>query len=196
MKHSISRQEGLGVRLPFRHLLDFGIAPTVARDLSESVEETVIVDTIDYVSHLAAQPGNRIRHAQSLLVHYLRNDIRVPTIFVTSRQRREQEEKKRTAEQERQRITQLKIDYEQFCDREIERQIVARHSESELMEKLEILRRELITDPKIARCPIEGQRDIARRQLAKRMRSELSLPSFENWCGDPVLSQGDLFVES
>jgi hypothetical protein len=149
-----------------------------------SVNDELIADTIEYVSHLASQPRNHIRHAQSLLVHYLRNDIRVPSSFVTSRQRDEQEKRERLAEQARQRIAELEISYAEFRDHVIEQQIAQRYSGGSLNVKLEMIRKVLMKDPKIARVRSEILEDIARRQLTKEMRSEASFPSFEDWCKD------------
>jgi hypothetical protein len=173
----------------FRHLVDFGIAPSVARELIGTVDNAAIVDTVEYVSHLATQPGNHIQHAQSLLVHYLRNDIRVPSGFVTKRQRREHEERESIAKEARQRTAELELGYAQWCDREIEQEIATRYTENELSEMLESIRKELISDPKIARLSINIQMRIARKQLEKKVRSDLSLPSCEDWCGDRATSQ-------
>jgi hypothetical protein len=50
-------------------------------------------------------------------------------------------------------------------------------------------RKELTSDPKVARLSINIQKEIARKQLEKTVRSELSLPSREDWCGDSATSQ-------
>ncbi len=178
----ISVQPDRGIRMSegdnggcaFRHLVDFGIDPSVAKELIGSVSDAVIVDTIEYVSHLTSQPRNHIRHAQSLLVHYLRNDIRIPSGFVTSRRRDEQEKRERLAEQARQRIAELEISYAEFCDHIIEQQFAERYSGDSLNVKLEAIRKVLIKDPKIARIRSEILEDIARRQLANTIRGVLA----------------------
>ena len=178
----ISVQPNRGIRMSegdnggcaFRHLVDFGIDPSVAKELIGSVSDAVIVDTIEYVSHLTSQPRNHIRHAQSLLVHYLRNDIRIPSGFVTSRRRDEQEKRERLAEQARQRIAELEISYAEFCDHIIEQQFAERYSGDSLNVKLEAIRKVLIKDPKIARIRSEILEDIARRQLANTIRGVLA----------------------
>lgn len=176
----------------FTHLVDFGIAPPVAKELVGYVSDAAIVDTIEYVTYLSSQPRSHIRHPQSLLVHYLRNDIRVPSGFLTNRQRNEQEKENRMAEQARQRVAELEISYTEFCDHVIEQQIAERYSGDSLNVKLETIRKALIKDPKVARIRSEILQDIARRQLAKEMRSDVSLPTFEDWCKDRGDSKVDL----
>ena len=165
------------------HLQEFGIHLSEAKRLLEKNDPGRILDMIEYVSALASEPGNTVRSAQSLLVSKLREGARIPSDFVTSRQRRAKEAARNWAETKRQYEAVLELEYEQWYGQQGEDELKRLYKGAELDKKLNAVSEELAKADKLfARMTRSAQRDVARNRLMKELGDQLMLPSFEEWC--------------
>ena len=164
-------------------LKDFGIHPSEAKRLLQTNEPGRVLDMIEYVSALAAEPGSKVSKPQGLLVSKLREGARIPSDFVTSRQRRARETARNREEKKRHSEVSLQIEYEQWTARQGDEQLARLYKGPELERKLDTIGAELArTDKLVERMSLSQRRDVARYRLMKEIAEQLMLPDFEEWC--------------
>jgi hypothetical protein len=163
-------------------LHEFGINPPQAKDLVANNQPGLIVDMIEYVSALAAEPNNRIRSAQALLVSKFKEGAKIPSDFVTSRKRKAEEATMKLGAQKRGHESQLYMEYFQWSTKQAEEKLALIYTEQELQEKLSSIANEKVKEDKLwARMPRRGQIESARNLLLKELKEELILPTLEEW---------------
>ena len=165
------------------HLQEFGIDLPGAKRLLETNEPDQILDMIEYVSAMASEPGNTIRSPQSLLVSKLRNGAKIPSDFVTSRQRRAKEAARNWDEQKRQFEADLQLEYREWHTTQGKEELNRIYKGVALEKKLDSIADELAKSNKqFGRMSFSQKRDVARNQLVKELTDKLMLPAFEEWC--------------
>ena len=163
-------------------LHEFGINPPQAKELVAKNQPGLIVDMIEYVSALAAEPNNRIRSAQALLMSKFKEGAKIPSDFVTSRKRKAEEATLKLAAQKRVHESQLNMEYLEWSTKQAEEKLALIYTEQELQEKLSSIANEKVKEDKIwARMPRKGQIESARYLLLKELKEELILPTLEEW---------------
>jgi hypothetical protein len=94
-------------------LLTFGIAPHKAEQIVKQYDAGNILDVVEYVSSQAtADKNGRIQNPAGLLIYYLRDDVPIPTDFMTSRKRRINEAARRRDAEQRQHIVGLEFEFD------------------------------------------------------------------------------------
>ena len=159
-----------------------GVAEIKARELLANIREgQEIIDQIEYVDYLIAKDRKgRLENPPGLLVLYIRDNIMIPTDFVSSRKARLQDQAQQLKDAELAHNAQLEIDYDHYRNTEIER-LVADLPTGEYKQIFEQQRR---SNKTLYRAMSPQQLDdvthlTARRELHSQGR--LKLLSFEDF---------------
>jgi hypothetical protein len=176
-------------------LLTFGVAPKIAKDFVARLDPSAILDTIDYVSSLATlDKKGRIQNPSGLLIYYLRGDSLIPEDFLTIRKRRAIEKNKRQDENQRMHSVILEREYSEWRAGRVDDEIAKRYPGDSLKQKInQVVEQTVSVDKLFVRIPLPQRPIVARQIIAKEIRDELELPSFEDWC--KAHPQRDLFHE-
>lgn len=174
-------------------LLTFGIAPRKAKQLVKQYDAGNIRDVVEYVSSLAtADKKSRIQNPAGLLIYYLHNDVPIPTNFETFRKRRISEAARSQHAEQQQVNIGLDLEFAAWRDRKVDEELAARYPGPELARKIvEIVEQRSKNDKYFMRINTTQRQVLARQVLAKEVREQMSLPSFEDWC--KTHAQRDLF---
>jgi len=177
-------------------LLGLGVAAATAEALTREHDPVRILDLIEFLADQTAgtpQKRSSIGNPAGMLIWYLRNDMTVPSSFITSRQRRVAEEATRKQEYDRQIRQTLEIEYDTWKSNQVEEELAARFPGEALGQKVKQVAVEMRrNDPDFARIRSDQHEKVARQIIAKEVRSQLALPSFEDWVVRN--SQGSLFA--
>lgn len=168
-----------------QELLDFGIAPKPAAEFARTITPDTILDSIEYISHIAARKGSKICSKQSVLVYYLREGVPIPLDFLTKRQRTPQEEAERVEYERLQSMQVRRLEYEEWCKKQAEVEVEKRYSRATLKEKMAeaaaIARKEL---RQFDRLSTAINSEVARQIPSRNILRDMVLPSFEEWCAE------------
>jgi hypothetical protein len=163
-------------------LSGFGIHPETARSLVRTVAPERILDTVEYIEFRSRLPGNKIHSPQGMLIHYLRESVPLPGSFISTRQLQAKQAAEELQEKERCRIQGLECQYDEWCIRQAEQELIRRYTEQELDLVLEGLALSLQREySQLSRMTKAIQKDVARRHLLKTIRAELCVFSFDEW---------------
>src|SRR4051794_11498184 len=89
-------------------LSDRGISPLKAASLVRNYNGELVIDQIEYAEFLIARDKrNKIQNPAGFIIYTIENEVPVPTDFVTSRHRREQE--KRAAAENEAKLQQFRL---------------------------------------------------------------------------------------
>jgi hypothetical protein len=179
----------LEARLPswVGELVERGVADRKARQLALDIpDEQAVSDQIEYAEYLIQQDRRvrgKISNPAGFFIWAIENNLSVPAEFETSRKRRLREAQQQADGEQRTRALQLKIEYDEFCQeqirKEIESQYPADRLESALRDQLKTIKRE---QPEwFGRIPEITRREVALGRLKSAILDDLSLPSFERW---------------
>jgi hypothetical protein len=174
-------------------LLTFGIAPNKAEQLVKQYEAGDILDVVEYVSSQAtADKNGRIQNPAGLLIYYLRDDVPIPADFVTSRKRRIIEAARRRDAEQRQHLVDLELEFDSWRAQRVDDELSVRYPGPELGRKIaEVVEQRSKSDKYFIRITAAQRPVVARQVLAKEVREQLALPTFEDWC--KTHAQRDLF---
>ena len=178
--------------IALQELHDLGIFPDEAKKLIAANEPGKVLDMLEYVKYLASSPGNNIRSAQSLLVTNLRKGTKIPSEFVTDRQRRITQAAREWEYQVRQHNAALELEYVQWSMLQGELELERRLTGVRLREKIQEVIAKKSADKAFAQIPGRNKAEVARNALIAEIRGELMLPTFEEWCNENA--QRDLFA--
>jgi ATP-dependent Lon protease len=145
-----------------------------------------VSDQIEYAEYLIQQDRRargKISNPAGFFIWAIENNLSVPAEFETSRKRRLREAQQQADGEQRTRALQLEIEYDEFCQeqirKEIESQYPADRLESALRDQLKTIKRE---QPEwFGRIPEITRREVALGRLKSAILDDLSLPSFERW---------------
>ena len=174
-------------------LLTFGIAPHKAQQLVKEYDAGNILDVVEYVSSQAtADKNGRIQNPAGLLIYYLRDDVPIPADFVTSRKRRISEAARRRDAEQRQYLVDLELEFDTWRAQKVDDELAVLYPGPELDRKIaEIVDQRSKSDKYFMRISLAQRPVVARQVLAKEVREQMALPSFEDWC--KTHAQRDLF---
>ena len=174
-------------------LLTFGIAPHKAQQLVKEYDAGNILDVVEYVSSQAtADKNGRIQNPAGLLIYYLRDDVPIPADFVTSRKRRISEAARRRDAEQRQYLVDLELEFDTWRAQKVDDELAVLYPGPELDRKIaEIVEQRSKSDKYFMRISLAQRPVVARQVLAKEVREQMALPSFEDWC--KTHAQRDLF---
>jgi hypothetical protein len=174
-------------------LLTFGIAPNKAEQLVKQYDAGNILDVVEYVSSQAtADKNGRIQNPAGLLIYYLRDDVPIPADFVTSRKRRISEAARRRDAEQRQHLVDLELEFDAWRAQKVDDELAVRYPGPELGRKIaEVVEQRSKSDKYFMRISAAQRPVVARQVLAKEVREQMALPSFEDWC--KTHAQRDLF---
>jgi hypothetical protein len=174
-------------------LLTFGIAPHKAEQLVKQYDAGNILDVVEYVSSLAtADKNGRIQNPAGLLIYYLQDDVPIPAGFVTSRRRRVSEAARRRDAEQRQYLVDLEFEFDAWRAQRVDDELIVLYPGPELQHKVaEIVDQRSKSDKYFIRVNPAQREILARQILAKEVREQMALPSFEDWC--KTHAQRDLF---
>jgi hypothetical protein len=177
-------------------LLAMGVAAATAEGLTREHDPVRILDLIEYLADQTAATSSKrsaIGNPAGMLIWYLRNDMTVPSSFVTSRRRRAGEEAARKQEYDRQMRQTLEIEYDTWKSNAVEAELSVRFPGDALAAKVKQVAVEMRkTDADFKRIRSDLHEKVARQIIAKEIRSQMSLPTFEDWVARN--SQGSLFA--
>ena len=164
-----------------------GVAERKARQLALDIPEAQpVMDQIEYADFLVAQDRRgrgRIVNPAGFYVWAVEQNLTVPAEFETAGRRSRREIRARAGADEASRMSALKIDYDDFCQeqvrRNLERTYTGEKLEAAIREQLKILKRE--QHEWFARVPESTRREVALCRLRTVVREQLSLPSLEQW---------------
>jgi len=176
-------------------LLRLGIGPAKAQALTTQHSPATILDVTEYVTSLVhADKNKRIQNPAGLLIYYLHNDMPIPGAFLTTRKRRNSEAARHLEAQERQRQLDLDLAFDTWRAEQVDAELVARFPGSALAKKIaEVVGQRSKTDNYFKRVSPTQREGLARQILAKEIREQMALPSFEDWC--KTHAQYDLFEQ-
>lgn len=102
-----------------------GIAEPKARELLSRLKpDQEVMDQLEYVdSVVAGDRRGKLDNPPGLYVIYIRDNVIPPATFVTSRQRRLNEEARRATQSEEAKLAERKLEFEAYCAGEISRYI-------------------------------------------------------------------------
>ncbi|HEY4049501.1 MAG TPA: hypothetical protein VGM27_21775, partial [Acidobacteriaceae bacterium] len=174
---SAARQEALSA------LIAHGIAPAKAIDLASRCDPETIIDQAEYVaSRTATDRRGRIENPAGLLIYTIENNLPLPADFVTGRRKRAQQEQRLKAQKEKDRETELWLEYQEWREQLVEAELKARYPGPELACKIdEVASQRRRTDQVFARVTPDQREKLALQLLRKELREELQLPSLEEW---------------
>jgi hypothetical protein len=176
-------------RLPawVAELVARGVAERKARQIALDIaDDQPVFDQIEYVEHLIQQDRRgrgRISNPAGFLIWAVENNIAVPPEFETSRRRKLREARAQTETNQRLAALQQENEYEEFCERQVQRCLETEYTEvrfeAALREQIRAVRRE---QPEwFGRVPEATQREVALGRLKSLVRERLNLPSRETW---------------
>ena len=165
-------------------LLTFGIARSKAEQLVKQHDPGNILDVVEYVSTQAtADKNGRIQNPAGLLIYYLRDDVPIPANFVTSRKRRISEAAVRRDVEQRQHLVDLELEFDTWRAQAVDDELAVRYPSPELERKVaEVVEQRSKSDKYFMRINAAQRLVLARQVLAKEVREQMALPSFEDWC--------------
>lgn len=180
----------LEARLPgwVAGLVERGVAERKARQLALDIaDDQPVSDQIEYAEYLTQQDrrGKRkISNPAGFLIWAIENNLCVPPEFETSRKKRLRESQERSESEQQQRRVQLEIEYDEFCQQQIEKRLKSGYPperlEAALREQMKTIKRE---QPEwFPRIPDATRREVALGRLKAAILVDLNLPNFENWC--------------
>ena len=165
-------------------LLTFGIAPRKAEQLVKQYDPGNILDVVEYVSSQAtADKNGRIQNPAGLLIYYLQDDVPIPADFVTSRKRRIREAARRRDAEQRQYHLDLELEFDTWRAQKVDDELAVLYPGAELENKIaEVVEQRSKSDKYFMRIPLAQRTVVARQVLAKEVREQIALPTFEEWC--------------
>jgi hypothetical protein len=164
-------------------LKSFGINKAVGQSLVTKYGPEKVSDVADYVASIKeADHKLRIKNAAGLVIYYLRDAIPIPASFITSRNRRAMETASLAERQRREDAQALEVAYHAWRTKQVESELAARYPGDFLLKKIkEVAALKAKSDPYFARVTDEQRVTLARLVLAKEIREEMTLQSFEEW---------------
>jgi hypothetical protein len=166
-----------------RALLDRGVSSAKATTLTRTHDPLVIMDQIEYAEFLISQDKRRkFDNPAGFIIYSVENGVPVPTNFVTSRRRKEQEQRARIELEDQAKAFAREQEYEAWRDQQVNAELSRRFPETVLATKIKQLVRERVrSDERFGRMLPEQQQAMALQLLRAELRNEIALPSFEDW---------------
>lgn len=163
-------------------LIAIGIAKPKAIQLSKLSSEEENLDKIDYIKSLILRKGREIENPAGFAIKLLENGTAVPDTFITARKREAiAAEQRKTREQNAQTLL-AELAYQQWSSEKVAARIASMYPDESLEAALKAKLPELLASyPSIKRMRIDGRMHQARLALEREIKSELDLPSFEQW---------------
>jgi len=179
----------LEARLPgwVGELVERGVAERKARQLALDIpDEQPVSDQIEYADYLIQQDRRgrgKISNPAGFFIWAIENDLAVPVEFETSRKKRLRDAQRQAESEQRARTLQLESEYDEFCQRQIQKEIESQYPadrlENALREQMKTIKRE---QPEwFGRVPDTMRREVALGRLKSAVRDNLDLPNFERW---------------
>jgi hypothetical protein len=168
-------------------LVERGVSEKKARQLAlDSAEDQPVLDQIEYAEHLIEQDQRgrgKIANPAGFIVWAVENNLRVPDSFETESKRAARALREQAANDERARALELKLAYDEFCERAVAKRIEADYPgellDRALSEQTKIIRRE--QPDWFSRVNDAVRREVSAARLRAAVRGRLGLPSFEEW---------------
>ena len=163
-------------------LNDQGVLPDRAKTLVQTYGPERVLDIVDYQSSQIKGKASRVQNPAGLIIFSLENNLPIPVSFVTSRLRKEVQNKAKAADELRQRDAELRIAYAESKDARLEEEFAKRFTPSELRAKVqEIILEHGKSDEIFKRVTLEQRQQIALQLIKKEIRDEIGFPPFEEW---------------
>jgi DNA-binding helix-hairpin-helix protein with protein kinase domain len=163
-------------------LNDQGVLPDRAKTLVQTYGPERVLDIVDYQSSQIKGKSSRVQNPAGLIIFSLENNLPIPVSFVTSRLRKEVQNKAKAADELRQRDAELRISYAESKDARLEEEFAKRFTSSELRAKVqEIILEHGKSDEIFKRVTLEQRQQIALQLIKKEIRDEIGFPSLEEW---------------
>ena len=165
------------------HLIQHGVLAAKAQILAQTYDPETIVDQIEYADfQLRNDRRGKIDNPAGFIIYSIENNLPIPSQFVTSRHRRDQEERsKKKREQEAQKQA-LEFSYKEWRDLQVQAEVEARYSKENLDGRIrEIATQRSRTDSFFSKVPPQQKLILALQLLRKEVGDDLSLPTFEQW---------------
>jgi hypothetical protein len=161
-----------------------GISPAKAANLVRRFPPDSVLDQMEYAEFLIARDRrHRIENPGGFIIYVIESQTMLPADFLTSRQARERQAQRSTADEAELRRAEALDAYHQFVDGEVEQAIRSRYPEMEKRRKLKsIVAERAAHDPNFACLGPMQQEPLAEQMLRRDLRDELPLPTFEEWC--------------
>jgi hypothetical protein len=141
-----------------------------------------VLDIVDYQSSQIKGKASRVQNPAGLIIFSLENNLPIPVSFVTTRLRKEVQNKAKAADELRQRDAELRIAYAESKDARLEEEFAKRFTPSELRAKVqEIILEHGKSDEIFKRVTLEQRQQIALQLIKKEIRDEIGFPSLEEW---------------
>jgi len=178
-----SDEPDVGLQEVLQALCERGITPTKAETIVRRHKSDTVVDVIEYAEFLISRDKhNKIQNPAGFIIYAIESGLSVPTNFVTSRRRREQEERLRLENEANARRWELERQYDEFVNAELERTI-ATHDQEELNKRLkQMVKDRRRTDDHFDMLTSTQQLALVTNIFQHDLRETLAVPSFEEWC--------------
>jgi hypothetical protein len=163
-------------------LSDQGVMADRAKSLVQTYGADRVLDIVDYQNSQMKGNVNRVQNPAGLIIFSLENNLPIPVSFVTSRLRKEAQNKAKAADELRQRDAELRISYAEYKDAILEKEFAKRFTPAELQAKVQaIISEHGKSDEIFKRVTLEQRQQLALQLIKKEIRDEIGFPSLEEW---------------
>lgn len=164
-------------------LLDHGVLPVKARDLVVANDPNKIVDIVDYLqSQISSGRRNNVENPAGLIIYSIEHNLPVPSKFLTGRRKKEINQAEQHELEQKRSLAKAEVAYLKWKDQKVGEGLAVRYSASELERKIsEVVIQACRTDESFRRIPAPKRAEVALQIISKEVRSDLMLPTFEEW---------------
>ena len=164
-------------------LLQRGVTPAKATALVRAYDAALILDQIEYAEFVMCEDRRqRFENPAGFIIYTVENNVSVPTGFVTSRKRREQENRAAADLEEQTRRFQLQEQYDLWVSQQVDQQLAQRFPGPSLETKIkQVIKERVRSDERFSGMLAKHQHPIALQLLKREIVEELALPCFEEW---------------
>jgi hypothetical protein len=172
-------------------LLDHGVTPDKAVSLVQIYGSQRVSDVVDYQESQINAKNSRVQNPAGLIIYSLESNLPIPARFVTSRIRKEIDERTNAEREGLQRESSLRVSYEEWKDERLSRAFEEKYPPSVLPATLATIIAKRKEDDIFKRVNHQQRLDLATQLIKKEIRDELNFPSFEDWSAGQT--QANLF---
>jgi hypothetical protein len=162
-------------------LLDHGVTPDKAVSLVQIYGSQRVSDVVDYQESQINARNSRVQNPAGLIIYSLESNLPIPARFVTSRIRKEIDERTNAEREGLQRESSLRVSYEEWKDERLSQAFEEKYPASVLPATLATIIAKRKEDDIFKRVNHQQRLDLATQLIKKEIRDELNFPSFEDW---------------
>jgi hypothetical protein len=162
-------------------LLDHGVTPDKAVSLVQTFGSQRVSDVVEFQESQIYAKNSRVQNPAGLIIFSLESNLPIPAKFVTSRIRKEIDERTNAEYEERQRESSLRVSYEEWKEKRLSQAFEEKYPASVLPATLAAIIAGRKEDEYFKRVNHQQRLQLATQLIKKEIRDELNFPTFEDW---------------